>query len=370
MSWPLVKLKDCCKVVGGATPKREVPGYWDTPDIPWVTPKDVSNLSSPVLEDAPEYISEAGFRGCSTSMLPKGSVLVTSRAPIGNIAIAGRDLCTNQGFKSLIPNVGVDGLYLYYCMKRSSERLQALGNGATFKEVSKKIVEDFVIPLPPLAEQKRIASILDKADAIRRKRQQALQLTDDFLCAVFLDMFGDPNSNPKRADILPMTEVFHIKTGKLNSNAAIEGGKYPFFTCAKEIFAIDDYAFDQEALLLAGNNAQADYDVKYFEGRFNAYQRTYVLTLRDSGWSYPFYKFALQYQLSNLKRASKGSSTKYITMEIMDRTMLPVPSQGDQRRFVEHFNRVKAVQTALLMQAQNDENLFSALSYKAFTGQL
>lgn len=370
MSWPLIKLRNCCEVVGGATPKREVPEYWDSPDVPWVTPKDVSALACPTIEDAPEYISEAGFKSCSTSMLPKGSVLVTSRAPIGNIAIAGRDLCTNQGFKSLIPGANVDGLYLYYCMKHSSERLQALGNGATFKEVSKKIVEEFEIPLPPLPEQKRIAAILDKADAIRRKRQQAIQLADDFLRAVFLDMFGDPNSNPKSVDVLPMTEVFDIKTGKLNSNAAIEGGKYPFFTCAKEVFAIDEYAFDQEALLLAGNNAQADYDVKHYKGRFNAYQRTYVLTLRDSTWSYPFYKFALQYQLSNLKYASKGSSTKYITMEIMGRTMLPVPGQEDQKRFVDHFERMGNVQAALLVQAQNDESLFSALSNRAFSGQL
>lgn len=197
MSWPLVKLSDCCEVVGGATPKREVPEYWDSPDVPWVTPKDVSDLACPTLDDAPEYISEAGFKSCSTSMLPKGSVLVTSRAPIGNIAIAGRDLCTNQGFKSLIPGESVDGLYLYYCMKHSSQRLQALGNGATFKEVSKKIVEEFEIPLPPLPEQKRIAAILDKADSVRRKRQQAIQLADDFLRAVFLDMFGDPVTNPK-----------------------------------------------------------------------------------------------------------------------------------------------------------------------------
>ncbi|POD72441.1 hypothetical protein BKM17_20755 [Pseudomonas syringae group genomosp. 3] len=368
MSWPLAKLRECCEVVGGATPKREVLEYWDSADVPWVTPKDVSGLASSTLEDAPEYISEAGFKSCSTSMLPKGSVLVTSRAPIGNIAIAGRDLSTNQGFKSLVPSERVDGLYLYYCMRHSSQRLQALGNGATFKEVSKKIVEEFEIPLPPLPEQKRIAAILDKADAIRRKRQQAIQLADDFLRAVFLDMFGDPNSNPKGADILSMTEVFNITTGKLNSNAAIEGGKYPFFTCAKEVYAIDDYAFDQEALLLAGNNAQADYDVKHFKGRFNAYQRTYVLTLRDSRWSYPFYNFALQYQLSNLKRSSKGSSTKYITMEIMSRTMLPVPSNGGQKKFLKYYDQMQTIQAALSGQAQSDENLFSALSCKAFSG--
>ena len=208
MSWPLVKLKDCCQVVGGATPKRNIPEYWDSADVPWVTPKDVSKLSEPVLDDAPEYISDEGFRSCATSMLPKGSVLVTSRAPIGNIAITGKDMCTNQGFKSLIPGEKIDGLYLYYCMLAHSEKLQALGNGATFKEVSKKIVEGFEIPLPPLSEQKRIATILDKADAIRRKRQQAIQLADEFLRTVFLDMFGDPVTNSKGFEIKELSDFF------------------------------------------------------------------------------------------------------------------------------------------------------------------
>lgn len=207
MTWPMCKLKDCCKVVGGATPKRNIPEYWSSQDVPWVTPKDVSNLVTSVLDDAPEYISKEGFKSCSTYILPKGSVLVTSRAPIGNVAIAGRDMCTNQGFKSLIPSRKVNDLYLYYCMLAYSEKLQALGNGATFKEVSKKIVEDFEIPLPPLAEQKRIAAILDKADAIRRKRQHAIQLADDFLRAVFLDMFGDPVTNPKGWEVKPVGDL-------------------------------------------------------------------------------------------------------------------------------------------------------------------
>ncbi len=180
-----------------ATPKRNIPEYWDSKDVPWVTPKDISKLSNKVLNDAPEYISQLGFDKCATSLLPKGAVLLTSRAPIGNVAIAGRDMCTNQGFKSLVPSDRVDSTYLYYCMLWHSSMLEALGNGATFKEVSKKIVEEFEIPLPPLDEQKRIAAILDKADAIHQKRKQVIALADEFLRSVFLEMFGDPVTNPK-----------------------------------------------------------------------------------------------------------------------------------------------------------------------------
>ena len=365
----MVKLKDCCSVVGGATPKRNLEENWNSKDIPWVTPKDISGLTNPILNDTPEYISKTGFKSCSTVMLPRGSVLLTSRAPIGNVAIAGKEMCTNQGFKSLVAKPDTSSKYLFHCIKHYIPQLQALGNGATFKEVSKKTVEEFSIPLPSLAEQNRIAAILDKADAIRRKRQQAIELADEFLRSVFLDMFGDSLS-PLSKNSIAMTDCFDITTGKLNSNAAKADGEYPFFTCAKEVFAIDKFAFDHEALLLAGNNAQAEYDVKHYIGKFNAYQRTYVLTLKNKDWSYPFYKFALEYQLLNLKRASKGSSTKYITMEIMSRTMLPAPSTERQLEFVKYFTIHKKLKEKYA-QSQIEANLqFESLSQKAFSGKL
>ena len=244
------------------------------------------------------------------------------------------------------------------------------GVGGSLVRARPSAVERIEIPLPPLAEQKHIAAILDKADSLRRKNQQAIQLADQFLRAVFLDMFGDPVTNSKGTELIPITECFHITTGRLNSNAAIEGGKYPFFTCAKDIFAIDDYAFDQEALLLAGNNAQAIYDVKHYKGKFNAYQRTYVLTLKKLDYSYPFYKFALEYQLENLKRVSKGSSTKYITMEIMNRTMLPVPSSKKQKEFVSYFEKYEKINEMNIKSTQLCDTCFSSLSQKAFAGEL
>ncbi|MBB1267912.1 restriction endonuclease subunit S [Shewanella sp. SR44-3] len=146
-----------------------------------------------------------------------------------------------------------------------------------------------------------------------------------------------------RVEYFPVTKCFNITTGKLNSNAAIENGKYPFFTCAKELFHIDTHAFDQEALLLAGNNAQGQYDVKHYSGKFNAYQRTYVLTLANSEHSYDFYKYALQAQLEKLKHDSKGTNTKYITMEILERTFLPVPLPQEQKRIAAILDKADAI---------------------------
>ncbi len=198
MTYSLVRLGDCCEVISGATPKTDVAEYWDG-DIVWITPKDIALLNDPVVVNSPDKITQAGFDSCSTQMLQAGAVLVSSRAPIGHVAIAGRDLCTNQGFKSLVPGADVDTRYLFYCMKFSAQRLAALGNGATFKEVSKAVVEDFKIPLPSnVDEQRRIAATLDKADSIRKKRREALMLADEFLHSTFFDLFGDPINNERR----------------------------------------------------------------------------------------------------------------------------------------------------------------------------
>lgn len=199
-------------MVSGATPRRDTPEYWDG-DISWVTPKDLTNLSNSVLQDTPEKISAVGLKSCSARILPKGSVLFSSRAPIGLVAIAGRDMATNQGFKSLVPGDDVDSKYLYWCMKHMSKRIQDLGRGATFTEVSKSIVEEVEVPVPPLDEQRRIAAILDKADALRRKRAEALKLTDQFLQSTFLEMFGDPVTNPKGWDTEKLGNLCRVRRG-------------------------------------------------------------------------------------------------------------------------------------------------------------
>ncbi|EAR2105291.1 restriction endonuclease subunit S [Salmonella enterica] len=222
----MVKLKDCCEVVGGATPKRNVAFYWDG-DIPWITPKDVSNLSEPYIYEAPEYISKAGYKSAATYMLPVGTVLLTSRAPIGNVAIAGIELCTNQGFKSLIPGQNVHSKYLYHCIKKFVPQLELLGNGATFKEVSKRVVEDFEIPLPPLEEQKRIAAILDKADGVRQKREQAIKLADDFLRATFMKMFGTPAQNIHNFPKGTIRDLIDSVNYGTSAKASVDSGEYP-----------------------------------------------------------------------------------------------------------------------------------------------
>ncbi|GHV56180.1 restriction modification system S chain-like protein [Deltaproteobacteria bacterium] len=195
MKWPLVKLGECCRIVSGSTPRREVSEYWDG-DIPWATPKDVSLNKRKILATTAEKITSKGLASCSTNILPKGSILFSSRAPIGLVAQAGIEVCTNQGFKNLIPSEVISSDYLYYCMKFFAPAIEKLGNGATFKEVSKEIVGNFKIPLPPIKIQNNISNILDKLEIIKFKRQQALKFMDQLVKSRFVELFGEP-ANPK-----------------------------------------------------------------------------------------------------------------------------------------------------------------------------
>lgn len=205
--WSVKPLGRVARIISGATPSTDVSNYWDG-NIRWATPRDLSQLERKFLAEPARRITEEGLASCSAEILPPGSVLFTSRAPIGLTAIAETPMATNQGFKSFIPNPEeLDSGYLYHWLRANRSALENLGNGATFKEVSKAVVARVEIPLPPLlADQKRIAAILDKADEIRLSCQEVLRLSDAFLRAVFLDLFGDPITNPKGWPMKPLSE--------------------------------------------------------------------------------------------------------------------------------------------------------------------
>ena len=191
MSWPKVKLGDCCEIVSGATPRTGNSDYWGG-EIPWVSPKSLSKLESKYLEEPTEYITQLGFDSCSTRMLPPMSLLLSCRAPVGLTAINREPICTNQGFKSLIPNPEmVDINYLFHVMRRMRPMLESQGRGTTFKEVSKAIVSRFEIPLPPLNEQKRIAAILDMALSLNSKSSAINNLRESFQQSLLVQMFSE-----------------------------------------------------------------------------------------------------------------------------------------------------------------------------------
>ena len=190
----MARLGDVCTIVSGTTPKSSCPEYWDG-DINWVTPAELDDESDVVYESQRKITKQAVIDS-SLKPFPAGTVLLSSRAPIGKVAIAGTDMYCNQGFKNLICSDAIYNRYLYHFLKSKTEYLKSLGRGATFKEISKSIVEEIEIPLPPLEEQRRIAALLDKVSDLIAKRRAQLDKLDLLVKARFVEMF-ERGSYPK-----------------------------------------------------------------------------------------------------------------------------------------------------------------------------
>lgn len=177
--WKECTIADLGMVVGGATPSTKDPENYDGGMIPWITPKDLSNYSDRYISRGERNITEKGLNGCSTQLMPRHSVLFTSRAPIGYIAIADNEVCTNQGFKSVVPNEQTDYLFLYYLLKFNKEKIEGLGSGTTFKEVSGSTMRGITVKVPKsLDVQRAIGRYLDSIDTkieINRRINENLQ---------------------------------------------------------------------------------------------------------------------------------------------------------------------------------------------------
>ena len=201
--WKWIKLggkTGIADIVNGSTPSTDAPEYWGG-DILWATPSDLGNSHSIYIENTERKITKAGLGSCSTTLLPIETVLLTSRAPVGNIAIAKKPICTNQGFKSFIPRDGINSLYLYFAIKKIVPKIQKASHGNTFTEITKELVQDFKIPLPPtIDDQIRIASELERKmaevetmrQAAKRQLEAAKAMSSALLSEIFsCDTFKD-----------------------------------------------------------------------------------------------------------------------------------------------------------------------------------
>lgn len=172
-NWKTCTIADLGLVVGGATPSTKKPENYDNGTIAWITPKDLAEFSGRFISHGARNITEIGLNSCSAQIMPKHSVLFSSRAPIGYIAIAENDVCTNQGFKSVVPNENTDYMFLYYLLLNNRENIAHVGSGTTFKEISGKTMRGIEVRVPELKEEQiRISSILSTIDDKIEKNAQ------------------------------------------------------------------------------------------------------------------------------------------------------------------------------------------------------
>lgn len=269
-----------------------------------------------------------------------------------------------------IPSPVVESRYLYHFLRTVD--FYRLVSATTVPALRKSDLEKIMVPLPSLSEQRRIADMLDRVDTLRTRRRTTLAQLGALSQAIFLDMFGDPrkkgSTGKTPSSSRTLGELTRIRTGKLDANAADKDGEYPFFTCAVDTLRINTPAFDCKAVLVAGNG---DLNVKYHEGKFNAYQRTYVIeSLNDSVLSPRFLYAFLDLYVSELRKQAIGGVIKYIKLPYLTEAQVQLPPLASQQEFARRVAAVETVKTAQSASQSELDALFASLQHRAFRGEL
>ena len=210
--WEYKKLGEVCEVVSGSTPKTNVPEYWGEGHY-WVTPAEL-NDTIVYIDKTERQITDEALTKTKLRLLPVGTVLLSSRAPIGKVAITKTEMYCNQGFKNCICSDSIYNKYLFYFLRLKKEYLNSLGRGATFKEISKSIVESITIPLPPKSTQLSIVSELDKINELIRLKKEQLKDYDNLAQSIFYEMFGDPVENEKGWEVKELGQLCEVTSSK------------------------------------------------------------------------------------------------------------------------------------------------------------
>lgn len=386
----LVPLIELGEIVSGSTPDTDRKEYWENGDIPWITPADLTDHQEVFFFGMLRKITEEGYKSCSTRILPPGSILYSSRAPIGHCAVTTFPLCTNQGFKNLIPNHRLDSAYGYYALKYLTPQIMALGRGATFLEINKEIFENVKIPLPPLEEQRRIAEVLQKADRVRRLRRYARALSDGYLQSVFLEMFGDPETNPmgwKKAIIDDVISESQYGTS-LKSNEEKRG--YPVLGMANITYdgKIDlssisyvDLSHEEfnklklekgDVIFNRTNSTELVGKTAYWNITEDAVLASYLVKLKIKKNVTPDFFVGLlntpKYKKLFRERCKKAVGQSNISPTLLREFPIIIPSLGIQEEYSKFLSSITLLQRRQFEATRQAEQLFQSLLREAFEG--
>jgi type I restriction enzyme S subunit len=386
VSWPMVKLAGFCKTSSGGTPSRKVVEYYDG-DIPWVKSGD---LRESIVTEVSEHITQLAIEKSSAKIVPAGAILLAMYgATVGRMAWLGIDAATNQAVCSIIPDKSkAFPKYVYYALLSKVPHFLNEAVGGAQPNISQGLIRETEIPLPPLAEQKRIAAILDKADAIRRKRQQAIQLADDFLRAVFLDMFGDPVTNPKGLKITTIGHLCDVATGATPSRKvdSYYGGGIPWVKTTEVdgyIINTTEESISEEGLKNSnckvnpsGSIVLAMYGQGKTRGKVGilgvpaATNQACAVIKPTSNILMGYLYVYLQLSYESLRALGQGAGQPNLNLSIVKSFPVILPDHDSQERFVRLTQFITESKEKISNGTVESSSLFRSLSQKAFRGEL
>lgn len=384
----MATLDNVCSIQSGGTPNRGTESYWGG-SIPWAKISDLEGSGNGYISDTDEYISEEGLEAIRGRIFDDGTLLFAMYGSVGKSAIVRGSISTNQAILGIKPDASrLDLNYLKFWLRSQQPKFDRDAQGVAQKNLSAGYVRSLEIPLPPLPEQKRIAAILDKADAIRRKRQQAIQLADDFLRAVFLDMFGDPVTNPMGWEVrsiddlcseivdcvnrtaptvayltpYKMIRTTNVRNYTLDTNNVRYVDEETYKNWVRRLTPeVGDIVFTREAP--AGEAAVVRTEDKIFLGqRTMLFRPIYMLISSD----YLLFELMGSGVRTQINKMHSGSTVTHLSVPECKKFKIRVPPLELQRKFEsikKAVLRVRALGAGAL-----DASLFESVSQKAFSG--
>lgn len=373
------KLGEICEIISGSTPKTGIPEYWDGTQK-WITPAEL-NEDTYIITDSIRKLTELGVEKAGLSSFPEGTVILSSRAPIGKVAIAGCEMYCNQGFKNLICSEKINNHYLYWFLKGRTEYLNSLGRGATFKEISKQIVSNIEIDVPPIEQQKRAVNQLEKANAIIRLRKQQLQKLDELVKARFVELFGDLKSNSKGWPIVAFTECAKIDTNMIHDFNGYED--YPHIgidSIEKETGRLSGYRTVAEDGIVSGKYLFTEKHIIYSKIRPNLNKvampdfvgvcsaDAYPILVKDDVCvkEYLVYTMRSKYFLDYILSFSSRTNLPKVNKRQVEGFSLPLPAIELQQQFATFVAEVNKSKVAVQKALDEAQLLFDSLMQKYF----
>jgi len=383
--WKWRLLGDVARLESGHTPSRREPSYWEGGNIPWLSLKDIRNLDGRYVHSTGDQPTQMGIDNSSARVLPKGTVAFCRTASVGKVVILGKDMATSQDFANWVCGPELLPEYLYEALRASSGMFEIEKQGSTHQTIYMPVLERFRVLVPPLAEQQRIVDMLDKADAIRRKRKEAIALTDELLRSTFLEMFGDPVTNPKGWEVRRLEEVVDlIDYGVTASAVAVAvGPKFLRITDIQENrvewvsvpYCECDGATAARAMLRPGDivfartGATTGKSFLITECPDRAVFASYLIRVRPGPRLLPAFLaefFQSEAYWSQIRSMAEGAAQPGVNASKLGGLLVPVPPLARQREMARVSETILGMKTRVETAIVDTGQLFESLAHRAF----
>lgn len=384
------RLGDICEIVTGATPKTNIKEFWDG-DINWITPAELTE-DTYIINESLRKITTEGVEKTGLKSFPKGTVILSSRAPIGKVAIAGYEMYCNQGFKNLICSKQINNRFLYWYLKGHKEYLNSLGRGATFKEISKAIVENIEICLPTLEKQEKYADILEQCNGIIQIKKGQLRKLETLVKSRFVEMFGDMALNQKHWDKVKIGSIVKSIESGWSGNGKQRKKRDGEIAVLKVSSVTKGYFIPEEYKVLDDQNNIKKYifpqkgdlifsraNTREMVGATAIIRQDYPeLILPDKLWKIQFLKYvdvvyikyalstsAIRKEFSNVSTGTSGSMYN-VSMEKFKNIDILLPPIELQNQFADFVASIDKSKSKIQKSLEETQLLFDSLMQKYF----